>query len=407
MNYRFVKITTYYKNFLKYYYSKKPEIVKLSYKEQHNDLMNEAFGWSNFYQSHLNYLGNDAYEIVANAEPLQNAWAREHSCKAKDEELLLEQIKVIKPDVVFFQDSFSFSASLIKNLKQSIPTVKKIIGWCCSPFTHQQLDLFNLFDFTFACSPLFVEILKQKGIKAFRLNHAFEPSLLSRVQSDNSYPNSDFIFIGSFIGNQDFHDERIRLVESLIKNKVNMSLFTNLPNDNPIYNFGRKAGYSISNILNSIGLSELAYRLPLIGKTAKLTGMPKLLNLSKEFKKIANPSPLYGIEMLKALSKSKIGFNSHGGIAGDYAANVRLFEVTGVGTCLLTDHKRNIRDFLEPDQEIVTYKSANECTEKVHWLLSNPSKLKNIAEAGQKRTLKDHTFEKRAKELNEIILRLL
>lgn len=407
MNYRFVKITTYYKNFLKYYYSKKPQVVNLSYQEQHDDLMSEAFGWSDYYQTHLNNLGNDAYEIVTNAATLQSAWAREHSTNAKDEELLLEQIKAIKPNVVFFQDSFSFSSSFIKNLKKNIPTVKKIIGWCCSPYTHQQLELFKYFDFAFACSPLFVDILKQKGIEAYRLNHAFEPSLLPRIETANPYPQTDFIFIGSFIGNTDFHNERTRLVESLLNNKINMSLFTNLPSDNPIYILGQKVGYSISGILKSLGLSELAYNLPFIAKTAKLTEMPKALNLSREFKQLANPSPLYGIEMFKALSKSKIGFNSHGGVAGDYAANVRLFEVTGVGSCLLTDHKKNITDFFEPDKEVVTYKSAEECVEKVNWLLSHPDELKNIAAAGQRRTLKYHTFERRAEELNEVILKLL
>jgi len=51
----------------------------------------------------------------------------------------------------------------------------------------------------------------------------------------------------------------------------------------------------------------------------------------------------------------------------------------------------------------VTYKSEEDCIEKVNWLLSHPNELKQIAAAGQKRTLRDHTFEKRAEELHEII----
>jgi spore maturation protein CgeB len=154
-------------------------------------------------------------------------------------------------------------------------------------------------------------------------------------------------------------------------------------------------------------LGDLALSLPGVKKTVRLTEMPKRINFSKAFKETADPTPLYGIEMFKALSKSKIGFNSHGGVAGDYAANVRLFEVTGVGSCLLTDHKKNITDFFEPDSEVVTYKSVDECIEKVNWLLSHPKELTEIAIAGQKRTLKDNTFERRAEELHEIILREL
>ncbi len=131
--------------------------------------------------------------------------------------------------------------------------------------------------------------------------------------------------------------------------------------------------------------------------------MPKKINYSSDLINAANPTPLFGLEMMKALSKSKIGFNSHGGVAGDYAANIRLFEVTGVGSCLLTDHKKNITDFFEPDKEVVTYNSSEECVEKVNWLLSHPDELKQIAVAGHKRTLKDHTFERRAETLHEII----
>lgn len=407
MNYRFVKITNYYRNFLNYYYSKKPQITNLSYQGQLDDLMNEAFGWSNFYQINLNKLGNDAYEIVANAEPLQSTWAKEHGVNSSGENLLIEQLKFYKPEVIFFQDSLSFSPSFIAEIKNKIKTVKKIIGWCCSPYTKQQLSNYKLFDFVLTCSPGFRKAIEGIGIISYQLNHAFESSLLPRINEKNDFPNTDFIFIGSFIGNKDFHDERIKLIESLLKKNVNITLYTNLPRDSSIYIFGQKIGYSISQAFKSIGLENLALNLPLIQKSARLTEMPKKINFSDAFKKAANSKPLYGIEMFKAISKSKIGFNSHGGVAGEYAANVRLFEVTGVGSCLLTDYKKNLVDFFEPDKEVVAYKSADECAEKVNWLLSHPNDLEQIAAMGQKRTLKDHTFERRAEELNEIILKEL
>lgn len=403
MNYRFLKVTNYYKNFLKYYYIKNPKLSGESYDKQYASLMDEAFGWSNFYQILLNKLGNEAYEIVANAEPLQNAWANEHSITATGELLLLEQFKFYKPDVIFFQDSLSLNYSFLRDIKKNVPSVKKIIGWCCSPFTKQQLENYKLFDFVCACSPKFVDVLKNVGVMTYRLNHAFESSLIQKIQKENNYPESDFIFIGSFIGSKDFHIERIKLIETLISKKVNLSLYTNLPKDNFVYVSGQQAGYLVSQFLKSIGLKKISLSLPLVNKTARLTEMPHKISFSKSFKQIANPTPLYGIEMFKALSKSKIGFNSHGGIAGEYAANVRLFEVTGVGSCQLTDHKKNMTDFFEPDKEVVTYKSADECIEKVNWLLSHPNELREIAAAGQRRTLRDHTFERRAEELHEII----
>jgi spore maturation protein CgeB len=111
--------------------------------------------------------------------------------------------------------------------------------------------------------------------------------------------------------------------------------------------------------------------------------------------------------MFKALAHAKVSFNIHGDVAGEYAANVRLFEVTGVGSCLLTDWKKNIHELFEPDTEIVTYRSPDECVEKVQWLLDHKEECSAIARKGQKRTLRDHNYNKRAEQLHEIILKHL
>ena len=70
---------------------------------------------------------------------------------------------------------------------------------------------------------------------------------------------------------------------------------------------------------------------------------------------------------------------------------------------MVTDWKENITDLFEPDKEIVTYKSVDECIEKVKWLLDNSIEREKIARAGQERTLSAHTIENRASFLNEII----
>jgi len=52
---------------------------------------------------------------------------------------------------------------------------------------------------------------------------------------------------------------------------------------------------------------------------------------------------------------------------------------------------------------VVTYKTADECVEKISWLLDHPKEREDIARAGQARTLREHTFAQRALLLNEII----
>ena len=95
--------------------------------------------------------------------------------------------------------------------------------------------------------------------------------------------------------------------------------------------------------------------------------------------------------MYQVLADSKITFNMHIDKVPDFAANIRLWEATGVGTCLITDWKKNLKDIFEPDMEIVTYKSVEECIEKVVFLLNNDGKRNEIAKAGQKRTIENYS----------------
>ena len=107
--------------------------------------------------------------------------------------------------------------------------------------------------------------------------------------------------------------------------------------------------------------------------------------------------------MFQKLHDSKVVLNIHGDNSPSSATNMRLFEATGVGTCLLTDWKENLHDLFEPEVEVVTYRTTEECIEKVNYLLENDTERKAIAAAGQRRTLKDHTVKQRVEQIDEII----
>ena len=108
---------------------------------------------------------------------------------------------------------------------------------------------------------------------------------------------------------------------------------------------------------------------------------------------------MYGV-----LASSRVTINSHIDIAGNQAGNMRLFEATGVGACLVTDWKENIADYFEPESEVVTYRSPDECLEIIRWLLANPKERDRIAHAGQVRALRTHSFAERARRLDRIII---
>lgn len=406
MNYRFVKITTFYRDYLRRYYSQNPEVMNLSYDEQMAHIMSKAYGWSDFYSIHMRELGNEAYEIVANAIPLQNAWAKEHGSNSTGLQIVFDQIKYLKPDVIMFQDSYIFSREWVTELRKSIPSIKLAFGFGCSPFNNLHIEQFRAYDFMIVCSPRFSIEFQKSGLRVHTLLHAFEDTLLDKIKEDNNYPEVDFSFVGSFIPGSAGHLLRQKVVNQLIISNVNLDLYAHILTISPMDLFLRRSAFIAAQIMKGLKFDSLAKSLPGVKKAYFLSEIPRNPKNISAIRKIAKP-PVYGLEMFKAISRSKIGFNMHGEAAGDYAANVRLFEITGVGSCMVTDMKKNLNEIFEIDKEVVAFNSGDECVEKIKWLLAHPKEREEIARAGQRRVLKDHTFRIRAGQLNEIILKEL
>lgn len=404
MSYKFVKISGFYKNFLTYYYQRHSFVKALDYQGQYQHLMDQGYGYSDYFHRHFTKHDVEGWEIVYNASPLQRAWAKQHGSVKIGESLILEQLKDYQPNVIFFQDSISFSPGLISSIRREVKSVKQIIGMCCSPITAEMLHNYHRFDYMVGCSPHFTQMFDKAGIKNYEFNHCFEPAVLEKL-SDNPPRNTDLLFIGSFIDGKEFHTERNQIVSKLMHDKnINLEVFGNLTIEPDYMTAIKQIVFPVVRTLNFLGMNPFVMKIPFVKKVAMMNERPVRSNYSKGFIRKINQVPLFGFDMYRQLQESKIGFNMHAGVSGEYAANVRMFEVTGVGSLLLTDHKKNISNLFEPDCEIVTYHSVDDCLEKVNWLLSNPRKLAEIANAGQKRTLRDHTVEKRVEYLNDIII---
>jgi spore maturation protein CgeB len=109
--------------------------------------------------------------------------------------------------------------------------------------------------------------------------------------------------------------------------------------------------------------------------------------------------------MYEVLHRSRITLNRHahinvrGRVATNVANNMRLYEATGVGTCLLTEARDNLCEMFEPDREVMTYSDDADCVERIAHLLEHEAERLEIARAGQRRTLSDHTYAARMEEL--------
>ncbi|MCG8582739.1 MAG: glycosyltransferase [Bacteroidales bacterium] len=402
MSYRLVKITSYYKDFLSYYYNNTPKVEGLNYEQQHAHLMKQRFAWSDAYVFAFNQMWYDAHEIVANARPLQQQWCRENNVKAgTDKEVLVAQLKCLKPDVIWLQDSYSFNGDFIRFLKRQIPSIKLAIGNCCSPISPQYYSDFKVFDLITVCAPYFKTLLESNGLpECIIVPHAFDARILDEVKGvkKNKY---DFLFTGSLILDQNFHKERIQLLEELIKEKVDINLLINLNTKSSKGLAVRQAAFVASRLFKKSGLNVINKKIAGFNKVSRLEHYPQSSKVSKVLLKQIK-EPVFAMDMFKEIAQSKIAFNIHGDIAKDFAANMRMYEVTGMGSCLLTDWKPDLDNYFSSD-EVVSYQSIAEAKEKIGWLLDNPEELEAIAQKGQQRTLCEHTFERRAAIIDEAI----
>lgn len=81
----------------------------------------------------------------------------------------------------------------------------------------------------------------------------------------------------------------------------------------------------------------------------------------------------------------------------------RVFEVPGCGGLLMTEWAPGIEEYYVPGEEIVVFRHDRELPGKIRTMLADEDSRARIAEAGYRRTLADHTYERRFADIFERI----
>lgn len=360
MSNKILIIDTYYPEFVKKIYQANATLAQRSYQEQLIFLLQQNFGTGDYYSRHLNDLGWEATDIIADIYPLQLAWAKEHGLKfflpgklgrlVNLYRILLAQVKFFKPDILYMQNLGFCPPFILKLLKRY---AKRLVGQIACPLPPELY--LRPYDLILTSFPHFVTKLNKLGIKSQYFKIGFEASILEKVKpAEKKY---DVIFIGGFAA---VHQKGTEALEKIAR-QVKIDVW----------------GYGIENV-------------------------PADYQLRKNYHGEA-----WGIDMYKIINQAKICINRHSSAAENYANNMRLFEVTGMGTLLITDAKDNLAELFIPNKEIVVYHDEQELLEKVQFYLAHDSARAEIALAGQKRTLKEHTYKARMQELDKILKQYL
>jgi spore maturation protein CgeB len=368
-NLRVLVLDTYYPAFLADHYDTRPGFERRPYEEQRGALLERRFGTSDVYSHHLRQLGHDATEIIANCEPLQMRWPRERGLDGRLAATLsrvlpgrgrnlthrfrlraiaLAQIKAFDPEIVYFQDLWFLGARDLDRLRRDN---RVLVGQIASGLPPGRV--LRRYDLLLSSFPHFVDGFRREGLASEHFKIAFDERLGDRFPTDADRP-----YEVTFVGGLDprLHGARTRLLERLA---CELEL--------AVWGYGAEALPADSPI-------QASYR-----------------------------GEAWGVEMYQVLAQSRITLNRHIDLANGYANNMRLYEATGMGALLMTEEARNLPELFEPSREVVAYGSDDDVVEKIRHLLEHEDERREIAVAGQARTLRDHTYGERIKELAEIL----
>jgi spore maturation protein CgeB len=84
-----------------------------------------------------------------------------------------------------------------------------------------------------------------------------------------------------------------------------------------------------------------------------------------------------------------------------FSPPTRFFEAAGTGVCLITDEWNGIEQFLEPGREVLVAVDGEQVAEFLAHL--GPDDAKRIAAAARTRILAHHTYERRARQVNDLL----
>ena len=383
-------------------------------------------------------LGNESTDVLMDVRPLQEAWCRENGVRVDFskrlwmEQVLLAQIAKYQPDVLYVQGGAfqRVSKNLRVRIRAKVSSVKLITGFWGDELMGEAhyKQAFSGVDVVFTASRTYSEKFSLAGIDACLLGWGFDSHSMTYGQiCSKSTDEYDLVFLGSTGFGSDLHRGRYSdLMEIMEKTSLQIWGYEPKLGKKPLQ-IEKKIGVrnltrisfwirEVSHLLSAKQLTQLRGSSFINWKLAKILdaeiqrrkGHPPLGHFFPGRKSLSElfpdrcHDPLYSRDYYNVIRNSKLTLNRHRDELAD-GPNIRVFEVTGLGSCLITDRGKEMSEFFVSGKEIVTYSSTQDAVEKIDYLLQHPNERMAIAKAGQDRTLKEHTVMNKCERIDQVI----
>ena len=111
--------------------------------------------------------------------------------------------------------------------------------------------------------------------------------------------------------------------------------------------------------------------------------------------------PIHFEEINDIWNRTRVSYTPLGGGPRGEVLQIksRVFDMGLSGTLVLCEHSPNLERYYEPGRECITFESLEDCAEKATWYLSHEAERAQIACNYEERTLKEHTWPHRFRDL--------
>lgn len=356
-----VQIESFYPQLLEQVYRAMPGLQDQPFEQQIAQLLGTGFSGGHNVTPCLDPSRWTAHYIVLNSRPSQQRWAREHGLAADigSSELLLAQLRHLKPQVLYLSDIPGFDFRLLDALSPR----PFVVGWHATTVSPQ--IPWSAFDLVLSGIQGIRDEVLARGARAAADFMPAAPPYLHLGAQPPAHPGP--VFSGSFYGA--IHQERAQQFRRLSR---------------------------------AIGDGGLDIYTP----QPFATGPDDRIRFH---------AAVYGTDVIRVYARhgmvldSRGDFNLGDGQRARDSSNMRIFEATRAGSLLLTENSPNLPRYFEPGIEVETYTGFDELVDKIRHYThpDHEAARRRIADAGLARVRRSHLLEHRAAWLEDLLGRHL
>ena len=314
---------------------------------------------------------------VWNYERLQHTWAYEHGLSNTDlDEIRLAQIAHFQPDVVY---DFSYFVSPKFAEKLNASGGPPAICWYAFIKNTPPPTAGSYAGYVTLHRP-YVEYWRSKGIAASELQPAIDPSWQAGESVPYVQRENDLIFYGQL--SRGVYGERQKIILMAAEQ-------------------ARRSNYTFS----CYAQCRFEYRRP--GRFLARLGIDvPLLRLwpDDEVASSLRP-PIYGASVYEAIRSSRITLNTFGDYNGKFLSNMRIFEVIGNGSVLLTPRGTYPEGLVE-GVDFLGFNTAEELGQQLRRALLDVPRLEEFSLAAKKRVSERFSKQRQYAEFADFVSQL-